>query len=197
MKKVKIGKFSFSDPIWASISDAGKEFISALLTKDKDKRPSAEDALKLPWIQQAAEAQKAGVSKDLGMAALSNLGKFTATSKLKQATFAFIASQLLSKQERENIDKVFRAMDTNGDGKLDKAEIKAGYAEFFGKTISDEEVDEMFAKVDVDDSGAIDYSEFVVASMNEKNLLSNNKLQSAFKMFDKDGGGSISTDEIK
>ena len=63
--------------------------------------------------------------------------------------------------------------------------------------MSDEEVDEMFSKVDVDDSGAIDYSEFVVASMNEKNLLSNNKLQSAFKMFDKDGGGSISTDEIK
>jgi len=63
--------------------------------------------------------------------------------------------------------------------------------------MSDEEVDEMFSKVDVDDSGAIDYSEFVVASMNEKNLLSNNKLQSAFKMFDKDGGGSISTDEIR
>jgi len=33
--------------------------------------------------------------------------------------------------------------------------------------------------------------------MNEKNLLSNNKLHTAFKMFDKDGGGSISTDEIK
>ena len=63
--------------------------------------------------------------------------------------------------------------------------------------MSDEEIDEMFSKVDVDGSGAIDYSEFVVASMNEKNLLSNNKLQSAFKMFDKDGGGSISTDEIR
>lgn len=55
----------------------------------------------------------------------------------------------------------------------------------------------MFDKVDTDKSGAIDYSEFVVATMNEKNLLSNNKLQTAFKMFDKDGGGSISTDEIK
>jgi len=55
MKKVKIGKFSFSDPVWASMSDNGKDFITALLTKDKDKRPSAEDALKLPWIQQAAE----------------------------------------------------------------------------------------------------------------------------------------------
>jgi calcium-dependent protein kinase len=63
--------------------------------------------------------------------------------------------------------------------------------------MSDDEIDEMFSKVDVDGSGAIDYSEFVVASMNEKNLLSNNKLQSAFKMFDKDGGGSISTEEIK
>ena len=55
----------------------------------------------------------------------------------------------------------------------------------------------MFAKVDADGSGEIEYSEFVVATLNEKNLLSNNKLQTAFKMFDKDGGGSISVDEIK
>ena len=45
MKKVKIGKFSFSDPIWASISDSGKDFITQLLTKEQDKRPSAEQAL--------------------------------------------------------------------------------------------------------------------------------------------------------
>jgi len=55
----------------------------------------------------------------------------------------------------------------------------------------------MFEKVDADGSGEIEYSEFVVATLNEKNLLSNNKLQTAFKMFDKDGGGSISIDEIK
>lgn len=55
----------------------------------------------------------------------------------------------------------------------------------------------MFAQCDADGSGEIDYSEFVVATMNEKNILSNNKLHTAFKMFDKDGGGSISTEEIK
>lgn len=55
----------------------------------------------------------------------------------------------------------------------------------------------MFAQVDSDNSGAIDYSEFVVATMNMKSMNSSSKLQSAFKMFDKDGGGSISTDELK
>jgi calcium-dependent protein kinase len=88
-------------------------------------------------------------------------------------------------------------MDVNGDGKLSKDEIQNGYLQYFGRSLNDAEVDDMFSKVDADNSGAIDYSEFVVATMNEKNLLSNNKLQTAFKMFDKDGGGSISTDEIK
>ena len=44
------------------------------------------------------------------------------------------------------IDKVFRAMDVNGDGKLSKAEIKSGYKEFFGRNLSDEEVDEMISE---------------------------------------------------
>jgi calcium-dependent protein kinase len=88
-------------------------------------------------------------------------------------------------------------MDINGDGKLSKEEIQIGFAQYFGRSLDDKEVDDMFEKVDADGSGSIDYSEFVVATMNEKNLLSNNKLQTAFKMFDKDGGGSISVDEIK
>ena len=88
-------------------------------------------------------------------------------------------------------------MDINGDGKLSKEEIRQGYKDYYDKELGDEEIDEMFNKVDADGSGEIEYSEFVIATMNEKNLLSNNKLQSAFKMFDKDGGGTISTDEIK
>ena len=88
-------------------------------------------------------------------------------------------------------------MDGNGDGKLSKDEIKNGYMTYFGKNLTDEQIDDMFSQVDADGNGEIDYSEFVAATMNEKNLLSNNKLQTAFKMFDKDGGGSISTDEIK
>lgn len=63
--------------------------------------------------------------------------------------------------------------------------------------MSDEEVEKMFAAVDTDNSGFIDYSEFVVAAMNQNTLTKNDNLQAAFKMFDKDGSGVISADEIK
>ena len=63
--------------------------------------------------------------------------------------------------------------------------------------MTDEEIERMFRSVDSDNSGFIDYSEFVVAAMNEKQLTSNDKLQAAFNMFDKDGSGVISSDEIK
>jgi calcium-dependent protein kinase len=125
------------------------------------------------------------------------LKNFRADQKLKQATFAFIASQLLSKSERENLAKIFKAIDKNGDGKLSLEEILDGYDQFFGKNMDKTDIEKMFKSVDIDNSGFIDYSEFVVAAMNEKNLLTNEKLQAAFRMFDKDGSGYISSEEIK
>lgn len=110
------------------------------------------------------------------MGALTNLKTFRADQKLKQATFAFIASQLLSKSEKENLSKIFKALDKNGDGKLSRDEIINGYADVLGKSLGASEVDLMFEAADIDHSGFIDYSEFVIASMNEKVLLTNDKL---------------------
>jgi len=93
--------------------------------------------------------------------------------------------------------KIFKAIDKNGDGKLSKQEIMEGYDLFFGKNLDQVDIEKMFDSVDIDKSGFIDYSEFVIASMNEKQLLTNEKLQAAFKMFDKDGSGLISSAEIK
>jgi len=109
----------------------------------------------------------------------------------------FIGSQLVSKDEREELARIFKKLDLNGDGRLSKDEIKDGYVVHYGRLVSDREVDEMFDAVDTDQSGYIDYTEFVIASMNEKALLTSERLASAFKMFDRDGSGTISPQEIK
>lgn len=70
----------------------------------------------------------------------------------------------MSKQERDNLSKVFKAFDKSGDGKLSMDEVKEGYLEHYGRIMSDQEVEEMFRAVDTDNSGFIDYTEFVVAA---------------------------------
>ena len=55
----------------------------------------------------------------------------------------------------------------------------------------------MFKAVDLDGNNCIDYTEFVMATMNEKDLRSNEKLKAAFRLFDKDGSGTISPEEIR
>jgi calcium-dependent protein kinase len=55
----------------------------------------------------------------------------------------------------------------------------------------------MFRKIDLDGNGTIDYTEFVMATIEEKNLVTNERLKMAFKMFDKDNSGALSADEIK
>jgi len=55
----------------------------------------------------------------------------------------------------------------------------------------------MFEQIDIDGNGTIDYTEFVMATMNQMKLISNDKLEAAFRMFDKDNSGTISPDEIK
>ena len=79
---------------------------------------------------------------------------------------------------------------------LSKEELTVGYQQIYGENAA-EEVEKLFYKVDMDGSGYIDYSEWVVATIDKQKLLTKEKLQSAFNLFDKNGGGTINANEVK
>ena len=194
MSRIKKGKFDFNAKVWSSVSAEAKDFISQLLTLDASKRPTAEQAMQHPWL---VKQSKVEVNEEQTKDALAHLTMFHKNNTLKTATFSFIGSQLISKDEKEGLAKVFKTLDRNGDGRLSKDEVQEGYMAHYGKLISDDEVNKMFEAVDTDNSGYIDYTEFIVAAINEKQLTSHDKLKAAFRMFDKDNSGMITPSEIR
>jgi calcium-dependent protein kinase len=65
------------------------------------------------------------------------------------------------------------------------------------ESAAQEEVERVLAAADTDGNGFLDYTEFLVATMNKETLLSKKNLEAAFAAFDKDGSGSITIDELK
>jgi len=122
---------------------------------------------------------------------------FHADTKLAKATYAFLASQVVTNDDKVEADKIFKKLDKNKDGILTKEELVQGYAEIYGQDLAEEEIIQIFDKMDMNKDGKIEYSEFIVAALDEKNLMSEKRLRAAFEMFDKDKSGSISVDEIK
>lgn len=120
MAQIKKGKFDFNAKVWNSVSAEAKDFISQLLTLDASKRPTAEQAMQHPWL---VKQSKVEVNEEQTKDALAHLTMFHKNNTLKTATFSFIGSQLISKDEKEGLAKVFKTLDRNGDGRLSKDEV--------------------------------------------------------------------------
>lgn len=65
-----------------------------------------------------------------------------------------------------------------------------------GVDYNEQEIQEIIKKIDIDGDGEINYSEFLMASLNQNAFLSSERLEAAFRMFDIDGNGEISIQEL-
>lgn len=70
-------------------------------------------------------------------------------------------------------------VDRDLDGTLSKEEVALGYENMFSFDLVDVYLDDLFSRIDTHGTGTIDYSEFVVACLNEKLVLGNDKLKEA------------------
>ncbi len=183
-------KYNFPYEQWKNISKEAKDLISHMMC-DPDKRYTALQVLEHPWVVKEAPNAKDAL-KDLNV---QTLKKYRGEHKLKKAVLTFIASRL-NDSDVKNLKEIFENLDENKDGTLTLNEVKNGLEKLNNKDIGID-IKGIFQSIDTDNSGRIDYTEFLAATINQKEYLRQERLNEAFMMLDKDGSGKITKDEIK
>jgi len=188
LEAVKKGKYDFDSDEWKSVSKEAKDLIQRMITVE-DKRLTAAQVLEHPWFKNEKKNTDTTLTINVGQ-----LRNFINASKLQKAVLTCMASQL-SEHEIMDLRKAFLSLDKNGDGTITIDELKEGLAKL--PDIKASEIQQIMSNIDTDGSGKIDYTEFLAATMETGLYLKEEKLYMAFKMFDKDGNGTISADELK
>lgn len=78
---IKRGKYEYPSPEWDSVTTAAKELIDKMLTLDQNKRITAEEALKHPWIKNRDRVASMVHRQET----ITVMKKFNARRKLKAA----------------------------------------------------------------------------------------------------------------
>ncbi|EGR32359.1 protein kinase domain protein [Ichthyophthirius multifiliis] len=192
-EKVKKGKYEFYSEDWNFISKEAKDLISKMLQYNPINRISAAEAYAHPWISQNRNVEQ------LDDKIMKKLCQFQAKSKLRAAILQLMANQVINTQEKEQMVQYFDSLDTNGDGMLSREELIQGYTNFLnGDFIKAQQiVEDSFKDLDLDGSGKVEFTEFLVASLQKEKLQSKDRIEQAFKLIDQDNNGQITKKELE
>ena len=100
---------------------------------------------------------------------MENLKAFRSKNKLKKAALTVIASEVGGK-ELLDLKNMFLELDADNSGTLTINEIHQGLKDCGFKNVP-EELQKVMDSVDSDGSGKIDYTEFIAASMSQREYL--------------------------
>jgi len=192
LDKIRNGRWKFEGASWAQVSEDAKALVRTMLKMSPKARATAEQALDSVWIKDLAP--RAADAK-LDGAVMEGLRSFKVHNKLKKAALEIVAREM-NDNDIKKLRDTFEALDVNQDGKLEMAELVTGI-ERSGLSTGSVDVQRLVAGLDVDGSGTVDYTEFLAATIDRKTSLTKEVLWSAFNVFDQNGDGKITPQELK
>mmetsp|Transcript_44859 Transcript_44859/g.71619 ORF Transcript_44859/g.71619 Transcript_44859/m.71619 type:complete len:205 (+) Transcript_44859:71-685(+) len=99
----------------------------------------------------------------------------------------------LTEEQIEEFKEAFRLFDKDGSGTISNDELGT-VMRSLGQNPSDQELTDLVEEVDIDGNGEIDFQEFLLMMAKKMNAVdSEQEIREAFKVFDKEGTGSISS----
>ncbi|CAN0879295.1 Calcium-dependent protein kinase 2 [Linum grandiflorum] len=179
-----------SDP-WPHVSDTAKELVKKMLVREPNKRITTHEVLCHPWVREDGVAP----DKPLDPAVLTRLKQFSAMNKLKKMALRIIAEKL-SEEEIAGLREMFKMIDTDNSGTITFEELKSGL-KTFGANLDESEIYDLMQAADINNNGAIDYPEFIAATLHLNKVEREDRLLTTFSYFDKDGSGYITIDELQ
>jgi len=175
---------------WAGVSAEAKGFVISLLNKDPVLRPTAQAALKHPWIIKKRQDRDVNIF-DRGVA--NALHAYSRESKFKRACLQ-MAAWSLSNEERAKVRSHFLAMDTSGQGVITFVDFRRAMADAGYKG---HQLQELFDALASSKSLGLQYSEFLAAMVSTKIDLSDDLLRSTFRRFDVEGCGHLTSESLR
>ena len=105
---------------------------------------------------------------------------------------------LVNQKSTEGLDFVqlrnaFRDLDTDKSGTLQLSEIKEA---FKNQNLSEEQLNDIFEKIDLNNDGEIEYSEFLTVTIDKQQAFTKANLDFAFHHFDVNNSGYITSDNL-
>jgi calcium-dependent protein kinase len=153
-------------------------------------RLTAEQVLGHPWL--VNQLNKNTKAKEIKLN-FNTFKTYSGANKLSRAVLTYIASRLTD-DEVKKLKDAFQKIDVNGDGMLTLEELKNAINQ--NPEVHVMNIEQIFKTIDTDNSGVINYTEFLAASIDKRIYLQEDKLRDAFKLFDEDKSGKISKSEI-
>ena len=183
------------------LSELAKELMSKMLERNVDLRYSADECLKHKWMKIYNEKSEV-MKTEVVTSALNNISNYHATEKLQQATMAYIVHFISFNKEVEDLKTVFNEFDKNKDGLLSFEEIDHAFTRYcMNKGLQNftqkNKLIQMLDEIDTEKTGHISYEQFLRISIDQREILNENNLRSAFEKFDTNKDGKLSKEEIK
>lgn len=106
-------------------------------------------------------------------------------------------AEKLTEEQIEELRDAFALFDRNGTGSITSSELST-VLRSLGKSVSDAEVKVLLKDLNVDHEGRIQFPDFVaMMSVRMRQLNREGELKEAFRIFDRNGNGLISADELR
>ena len=193
----KILKHDYDKTLLNKRCKACKELISLLLERNISKRIRADEALKHKWFQiYKSKEIRVEVDPKVIENCIINLKKYKKSSEIQEVALLYLVHNNPDLKEVDDACKIFGLIDKNGNGKINKEELFNGLSDIYQSDKLQQDVDEIFKNLDVNNDLYLETEEFVRAAIDKSIFLTEKSLKFAFNFFDKTNKGEITVNDL-